>query len=218
MPPVLANYYLTYKCNSRCSYCDIPNKPENVAVKASAPELIIENLVALMRLVSKLSISRAGSRLFTNICPSPACSKRAWASLLALQIRERFIQAAHEIRGLVDDLNFHLSTVDQAEYKKERGIDGWHAVIDSIKLARSLGEHPSIIATATPQSICRHGRVIRLARDLGVAWCLLGRSLIIVKMNSCKRKALRKSNDSQNLTTSASTGLFYSSILMAETK
>ncbi|MBC7997353.1 MAG: radical SAM protein, partial [Leptolyngbya sp.] len=54
MPPILANYYLTYKCNSRCTYCDIPIKPENIRIKESTPETIIENLAALKRLGVKV--------------------------------------------------------------------------------------------------------------------------------------------------------------------
>ncbi|HIA51778.1 MAG TPA: radical SAM protein [Candidatus Melainabacteria bacterium] len=62
MPPILANYYLTYKCNSRCTYCDIPIKPENIRIKESQPETIIENLAALKRL-GVLAGSLAGSEI-----------------------------------------------------------------------------------------------------------------------------------------------------------
>ena len=54
MPPVMSNYYLTYKCNSRCTYCDIPIKPENIRIKETSPEVIIENLAALKRLGVKV--------------------------------------------------------------------------------------------------------------------------------------------------------------------
>ena len=80
---------------------------------------------------------------------------------------------AKEIAGLVDDLKFSLSTTDSSEYAKERGIDGYEKVISSIKLAKSLGEQPSIIATATPESIGGMEKVIRLAQELGVV-VLLG--------------------------------------------
>lgn len=75
---------------------------------------------------------------------------------------------AGELRGLIDDLKFSLSTTDAAEYNKERGIDGYDKVIESIILAKSIGEQPSIVATATPQSIGQMERVIRLAQELGV--------------------------------------------------
>lgn len=52
-------------------------------------------------------------------------------------------------------------------------INGFEKVIESIKLAKSLGEQPSIIATATPESIGGMEKVIRLAQDLGVV-VLLG--------------------------------------------
>jgi MoaA/NifB/PqqE/SkfB family radical SAM enzyme len=75
---------------------------------------------------------------------------------------------AKDLCGLVDDLKFSLSTTDPEAYRAERGIDGYQKAIDSIILAKRLGEQPSIIATATPGSIGQMERVIRLAQDLGV--------------------------------------------------
>lgn len=174
MPPILCNYYLTYKCNSRCTYCDIPVKPENIRIKESAPEVIIENLRALKRLGVKVVDFTGGEPLIYRHFPEVLKAAKEMGFFISVaNTGTLYPRIAKEIRGLVDDLKFSLSTTDPDEYKKERGIDGYHKVIESIKLAKSLGEHPSIIATATPESIGGMEEVVRIAQELNVV-VLLG--------------------------------------------
>ncbi len=167
LPPVLANYYLTYKCNSRCTYCDIPIKPENVPIKESAPELIIENLHALKRLGVKIVDFTGGEPLIYKHLPQVLReAKKLGLFTSVANTGTLYVKRAKELAGLIDDLKFSLSTTDASEYEKERGINGYQRVIESIKLAKSLGENPSIIATATPQSIGSMESVVKLARKL----------------------------------------------------
>jgi len=174
VPPILANYYLTYKCNSRCTYCDIPIKPENIRIKESRPETIIENLAALKRLGVKVLDFTGGEPLIYRYLPEVLRAAKAMGFFTSVaNTGTLYPRMAKELVGLIDDLKFSLSTTDRDEYKAERGIDGYERVIESLKLARSLGERPSIIATATPESIWGMEPVIRLAQDLG-AVVLLG--------------------------------------------
>ena len=174
MPPILANYYLTYKCNSRCTYCDIPVKPENIRIKESAPELIIENLAALKRLGVKVIDFTGGEPLIYPHLPKVmrAAKEMGFYTSLA-NTGILYPRMAEELRGLVDDLKFSLSTTDSEFYNKERGIDGYQKAIEGIKLACSLGEKPSIVTTATPESIDQIEEVIKFAQELGVV-VLLG--------------------------------------------
>ena len=169
LPPLLANYYLTYKCNSRCTYCDIPVKPENIPIKESRPELIIENLAALKRLGVKVVDFTGGEPLIYRHLPEVlrAAKKLGMFTSIA-NTGILYPRMAKELQGLVDDLKFSLSTTDPQAYKKERGVDGYAKVIESIKLAKSLGEQPTLVATATPESIFGMEEVVRLAQELGV--------------------------------------------------
>lgn len=174
MPPLLANYYLTYKCNSRCTYCDIPVKPENIPIKETSAEVIIENLAALKRLGVKVVDFTGGEPLIYKKLPEVlrAAKQMGFYTSIA-NTGTLYPGKAKELAGLVDDLKFSLSTIDPDSYKKERGINGFARVIESIKIAKSLGEQPSIIATATPESIWHMENVIGLAQELGVV-VLLG--------------------------------------------
>lgn len=174
MPPLLANYYVTYKCNSRCTYCDIPINPKNIRIKEAPLEVVIENLAALKRLGVKVVDFTGGEPLIYRYLPQAMKAAKEMGFFTSLaNTGTLYPRMAKELRGLVDDLKFSLSTTDKSAYKAERGIDGYEKVIDSIKLAKSLGEQPSIIATATPDSIGGMEEVVRLAQDLGVV-VLLG--------------------------------------------
>ena len=169
LPPILANYYLTYKCNSRCVYCDIPVKPENIPIKETTPETIIENLHALKRLGVRAVDFTGGEPLIYKYLPEVLkAAKEIGLYTSMANTGTLYPFKAEQLKGLVDDLKFSLSTIDPAAYHKERGINGFAKVIESVKLAKSLGEQPSIIATATPESIDQMEDVVGLAQELGV--------------------------------------------------
>lgn len=174
MPPILSNYYLTYKCNSRCTYCDIPVKPANIGIKETPPEVIIENLHALKRLGVKVVDFTGGEPLVYKYLPEVLkAAKEIGLYTSVANTGTLYPYKAEQLKGLIDDLKFSLSTIDSDAYHKERGINGFTKVIESIKIAKSLGEQPSIIATATPESIGEMEDVIGLAQELGVV-VLLG--------------------------------------------
>ena len=165
----MANYYLTYKCNSRCTYCDIPTKPVNIPIKESAPELIIENLAALKRLGVKVIDFTGGEPFIYKQLPQILRAAKDMGFITSLaNTGTLYPRIAKDIAGLVDDLKFSLSTTDAEAYQAERGINGYEKVIESIKLAQSLGETPSIISTATPDSLPGMEKVVKLAQELGI--------------------------------------------------
>ena len=139
MPPLLANYYLTYKCNSRCTYCDIPVKPENIPIKETSADVIIENLAALKRLGVKVVDFTGGEPLIYKKLPEVlrAAKEMGFYTSVA-NTGTLYPGKAKELAGLIDDLKFSLSTIDPESYKKERGINGFARVIESIKIAKGV--------------------------------------------------------------------------------
>lgn len=169
MSPLAAFIYLTYKCNSRCTYCDIPTNPVNLPVRESDPDLIIENLAALKRLGVKMVDFTGGEPLIYRHLPKVMRAAKEMGFFTSLaNTGTLYLGKAKELHGLVDNLMFSLSTTDRTAYKRERGIDGYGRVVESIRTAKRMGEQPSIIATATPDSIWGLEKVVRLAQRLGV--------------------------------------------------
>lgn len=142
--PVLCNYYLTYRCNASCSFCDIWEKP--------SPYITIEdfknNLVDLKRLGVKVIDFTGGEPLLHRDLPH----------FLALAKEMKFIttvttncllypKSAEKLKGLIDMLHFSLDSADAATHNKMRNVECFEFVMESIKIAKNLGERPDIIFT-----------------------------------------------------------------------
>ncbi len=142
--PVLCNYYVTYRCNATCGFCDIWERPSPYVTLENAQA----NLVALKRLGVKVIDFTGGEPLL----------HRQLAGLLRMAKSLGFITTvttngllypknAGNLRGLVDMLHFSLDSPDRDEHDASRGVKCFDSVMESIRVARSLGERPDIIFT-----------------------------------------------------------------------
>lgn len=148
--PVLCNYYVTYRCNATCGFCDIWERPSPYAT----PEQVKENLIALRRLGVKVVDFTGGEPLL----------HRQIDTLLALAKEQRMITTlttncllypkyAERLRGKVDMLHFSLDSPIQEEHDQSRGVPCFDALIQSIGIARSLGERPDILFTVFEHNV-----------------------------------------------------------------
>ncbi len=142
--PVLANYYVTYRCNATCSFCDIWEKPSPYVTLEQAER----NLSDLKRLGVKVIDFTGGEPLL----------HREIDQLLALAKSKGFITTittngllypkwAERLRGLVDMLHFSLDSPIGTEHDESRGVKCFDAVMRSIEIAKELGERPDVLFT-----------------------------------------------------------------------
>ncbi len=143
--PVLCNYYLTYKCNAKCGFCDIWQQP--------SPYVTLENVAANLRDLKKLGVKVID---FTGGEP---LLHRQLPEILALAREQGFIttvttngllypRRAAALAGLVDMLHFSLDAYDREQHDTLRGVKCYDAVLQSIDVALELGERPDILFTA----------------------------------------------------------------------
>ncbi|MCS6794476.1 MAG: radical SAM protein [Raineya sp.] len=143
--PVLCNYYLTYRCNATCSFCDIWEKP--------SPYANLENIRANLQDLRKLGVKVID---FTGGEP---LLHREIDKILTLAKDLGFITTlttncllypkwAEKIRGKVDMLHFSLDSPLAHEHNAMRGVACFDFVMKSIEIARNLGERPDILFTA----------------------------------------------------------------------
>jgi MoaA/NifB/PqqE/SkfB family radical SAM enzyme len=148
--PVLCNYYVTYRCNARCSFCDIWEKP--------SPYITLEDVQKNLQALKRLGVSVVD---FTGGEP-----------LLHRQIHE-FVSLAHDmgfittlttncllypkyaerLRGKVDMLHFSLDASEKEVHDKGRGVACYDFVLESIRVARELGERPDILFTVFRENL-----------------------------------------------------------------
>jgi MoaA/NifB/PqqE/SkfB family radical SAM enzyme len=148
--PILCNYYLTYRCNAKCGFCDIWERPSPYITV----ENFEENLIALKKLGVKV-IDLTGGEPFLH---------REIDQLLELAKKHGFITTvttncllypkwADKIKGLVDMLHFSLDSPIKEEHNKSRGVDCFDHVLESIKIAKEMGERPDIIFTVFESNV-----------------------------------------------------------------
>lgn len=142
--PVLCNYYLTYRCNAKCGFCDIWERPSNYA----SLEQIKKNFNDLKKL---------GIRVIDFTGGEPLLHPEL-AQILKEAKKQKFIttvttngllypKKAKELVGLIDMLHFSLDSSIPEEHNEMRGVACFDHVMNSIDIALELGEKPDILFT-----------------------------------------------------------------------
>ena len=148
--PVLCNYYLTYRCNAACGFCDIWEKPSPYVTL----ENVSENLEALQRMKVRVVDFTGGEPLL----------HRQIGDFLQLAKGKGFITTVttncllypkygENLRGLVDMLHFSLDSVDREKHNASRRVDCYDHLLKSIDLAKGWGERPDILFTVKPDNV-----------------------------------------------------------------
>lgn len=142
--PVLCNYYVTYRCNAKCGFCDIWERPSPYVTLNQ----VRKNLEDLKRLGVKVIDFTGGEPLL----------HRQMSEFLALAKQMGFITTlttnamlypkyAEKLKGKIDMLHFSLDSPHREAHDKSRGVKCFDFVMESIQIAKSLGEKPDILFT-----------------------------------------------------------------------
>lgn len=148
--PTLCNYYLTYRCNAKCSFCDIWEKPSPYA----DVETIRQNLVALRKTGVKIIDFTGGEPLLhRRIGDVLRMAKEAGFMTTLTTNCLLYPKKAEELKGLVDMLHFSVDSASKEKHDKSRGVACFDAVMESIRIAKSLGERPDLLLTVKPDNL-----------------------------------------------------------------
>jgi len=148
--PVLCNYYLTYRCNARCHFCDIWEKPSPYASLDS----FRANLRDLKRLGVRVIDFTGGEPLLHQQLGTFLAEARAMGLLTTVTTNGLlYPKRAAELAGKVDMLHFSLDAPDAGTHDTIRGVACFDFVLRSIERAKELGERPDILFTVTPETI-----------------------------------------------------------------
>ena len=148
--PVLCNYYLTYRCNAKCGFCDIWERP--------SPYVTLENVTENLRDLSKLKV-----RVIDFTGGEPLLHRQL-PDFLGIAKQHGFITTvttncllypkyAEKLRGKIDMLHFSLDSVDKEKHNESRGVECYDHVMESIGIAKALGEKPDILFTVTNENV-----------------------------------------------------------------
>jgi len=142
--PVLCNYYVTYRCNARCAFCDIWQRPSPYIRLEDAEQ----NLHDLKRLgVQVIDFTGGEPLLHRHIdCLLGMAHKMGFITTLTTN-GMLYPKMAERLKGKVDMLHFSLDAAHQQPHDKGRGVPCYDLVMESIQVAKRLGERPDILFT-----------------------------------------------------------------------
>lgn len=166
MPPIVCNYYITYRCNARCKFCDFWKKRRFQQASDCSPSDVAQNLSALSKIGVRFIDFTGGEPLLHPDLPELlklAKRYRFWTSVTTNCLL--YPEKARELRGLVDLLHFSLDSMDQHEHDALRGVESHKSVMHSIEIAKSLGERPDLLFTVTPANVYAVETLIRFAQS-----------------------------------------------------
>lgn len=142
--PVLCNYYVTYRCNAKCGFCDIWEKPSPYVTLGQ----VEENLIALKKLKVKVIDFTGGEPLLHQQIDQFFALAKSHGFITTLTTNGLlYPKFAEKLKGNVDMLHFSLDTADKEKHDTMRGVACFDFVMQSIALARDLGERPDILFT-----------------------------------------------------------------------
>lgn len=142
--PVLCNYYLTYRCNAKCGFCDIWEQP--------SPYVTLENVEANLTDLKKLGIKvidfTGGEPLLHRQLPEILSLAKNLGFITTVTTNSLlYPKKAKPLAGLIDMLHFSLDSFDQEQHDTMRGVACYESVLSSIDIALELGERPDILFT-----------------------------------------------------------------------
>jgi MoaA/NifB/PqqE/SkfB family radical SAM enzyme len=166
--PVMAYYYVTYKCNARCVFCNIPDGPMDVlpVSQYTSTAGTIEHFDILKKLGVRLIDFTGGEPLLRKDLATllRAAKDRGFRTQMTTNCT-LYPRRAQELRGLVDILNFSLCSPGPEPHNTLRRDNSYDSVIQSLDIARRLGEPYQIIFVLTNDNADLLPGMIELCRD-----------------------------------------------------
>ncbi|MGK7392813.1 MAG: radical SAM protein [Candidatus Cyclobacteriaceae bacterium M2_1C_046] len=148
--PVLCNYYVTYRCNATCGFCDIWERP--------SPYITLENAAHNFRDLKKLGVKvidfTGGEPLLHRQIDALLAMAKGYGFITTLTTNGLlYPKWSKKIAGLVDMLHFSLDYGTAEKHDKARGVACFDKVMESIDIALALGERPDILFTAFEENL-----------------------------------------------------------------
>ena len=156
--PVLCNYYVTYRCNASCSFCDIWERPSPYV----STDTVFKNLKDLKKLGVKVIDFTGGEPLLHRQIDQLLRMAREAGFITTLTTNTLlYPKWANRLKGLVNMLHFSLDSSNKERHDQSRGIACYDTLIESIAIAKSIGERPDILFTAGKDSVYELEEVYR---------------------------------------------------------
>ena len=166
MRPILCNYYVTYRCNAKCLFCDIWKKKNYQETLDCSLEDVAHNLPQLKKIGIKFIDFTGGEPLLHPELPKMLQLAKCHRFCTSITTNCRLYQhRATELKGLISLLHFSLDSMDKKKNDRIRGKGSYASVMESIEVAKSLGERPDLLFTETQANFKAIEELARFAQE-----------------------------------------------------
>jgi MoaA/NifB/PqqE/SkfB family radical SAM enzyme len=164
--PLVCNYYLTLRCNARCTFCNLWEQKD---APLAQPVAVQRNIRQLPSVGVRIIDFTGGEPLLHPQLPDFLESAKA-AGLKTTVTTNGLLypQKAEILRGLVDLLHISIDGATAGTHDRLRGIQCYDKVMESIEVALSLGEQPDLLFTASSENYLDVIPLTDHARRLGL--------------------------------------------------
>ncbi|NOY79186.1 MAG: radical SAM protein [Calditrichaeota bacterium] len=163
--PILCNYYVTYRCNARCVFCDFWQRRNYKQIPDASLEDVVRNLRELRKFGIIFVDFTGGEPLLNKNLPHMLEEAKRLKLITSVTTNTLLYPSrAEEIRGLVDILHFSLDSLNPVIHDRLRGVPVFDRVMESISIAKSLGEQPDLLFTITEQNYREFPEMVKFAQ------------------------------------------------------
>jgi len=164
--PFFCNYWVTYRCNSKCEFCNFWRDKKLLKKPDAKFEDAKKNLEDLKKMGVKFIDFTGGEPLLNKDLPQILSYAKELGFFVKLSTNGfLYPEKAVELMGLSSRIYFSFDTTSKEEYKKIRGIDGFDKLIESIKIAKDLKQDICLLYTVTNGNIKNISDIANFAKE-----------------------------------------------------
>lgn len=162
----MCNYWITYRCNSKCEYCNIWRDDKFHNIPDANFEDVKKNLEDLKKMGIKFIDFTGGEPLLNDELPVILSYAKKLGFFIKLSTNGfLYPEIAKVLKDKISRIYFSFDTTSKDEYKRIRGIDGFDKIIESINIAKSYYQDICLLYTATNENIKNISSLIKFAQE-----------------------------------------------------
>lgn len=163
MKPILLHYYLTNRCNSKCTFCSIwhqsPKTDANV-------DDVIRNLRDARVAGCKFVDFTGGEPLLYEELPTILSEAKRLGYITSVTTNcLLFEKRVDQLKGKIDLLHFSIDADTAELHDRIRGVKSFSAVMQSIDIALKNKMYPDLLFTYTNENIDSFNGIQKLAKE-----------------------------------------------------
>ena len=164
--PFFCNYWVTYRCNSKCEFCNFWRKNSYQGIQDAEFCDVKKNLDDLKKIGVKFIDFTGGEPLLNKELPQILEYAKKLRFFIKLSTNGYlYPKKADELKNLPDRIYFSFDTTSREEYKKIRGIDGYNNLIKSIDIAKENNQDMCLLYTVTDENIKNISDIVNFAKN-----------------------------------------------------